>query len=103
MEVAETQVERQGDTVVIGPYRFEYFEDEVVVYANATILGGNAWERAGRVWYDTLATRGRLPRDVDFATFAAATVQSAGERYADEPEVLDALLEAWAGVGIEVS
>lgn len=69
----------------------------------ATSLGGNAWERAGRVWYDTLATRGRLPRDVDFATFAAATVQSAGERYADEPEVLDALLEAWAGVGIEVS
>ena len=69
----------------------------------ATGLGGRAWERAGQVWYDTLATRGRIARDVDFATFAAATAESARERYADAPEVLDALLSAWDGVGLPVS
>ncbi|KUG51592.1 zinc metalloprotease [Serinicoccus chungangensis] len=68
----------------------------------ATGLGGRAWERAGQVWYDTLATRGRIPRDVGFAGFAAATLESAQERYADEPEVLDTLREAWAGAGLEV-
>ncbi|WP_130014750.1 M4 family metallopeptidase [Serinicoccus sediminis] len=68
----------------------------------ATGLGGRSWERAGQVWYDTLATRGRLPRDVGFAGFAAATLVSARERYAEEPEVVDALLQAWAGVGLEV-
>ncbi|GAA4874490.1 M4 family metallopeptidase [Serinicoccus chungangensis] len=68
----------------------------------ATRLGGRAWERAGQVWYDTVATRGRIPRDVDFAGFAAATVLSARERYADRPEVVDTLREAWAEVGLEV-
>ena len=68
----------------------------------ATRLGGPAWERAGQVWYDTVATRGRIPRDVDFAGFAAATVLSARERYADRPEVVDTLREAWAEVGLEV-
>ncbi|ANS80661.1 putative metalloprotease [Serinicoccus hydrothermalis] len=69
----------------------------------ATELGGPAWERAGQVWFDTLATRGRIARDVDFATFAAATLVSARERYADAPEVVEALLGAWDGVGIAVS
>ncbi|WP_298887946.1 M4 family metallopeptidase [uncultured Serinicoccus sp.] len=68
----------------------------------ATGLGGRSWERAGQVWYDTLATRGRIPRDVGFAGFAAATLESARERYADQPEVADTLREAWAGVGLEV-
>lgn len=68
----------------------------------ATSLGGHAWERCGQVWFDTLTTRGLVPRDVDFAGFAAATMTSARERYADESEVVDALSAAWDGVGIEV-
>ncbi|WP_298750995.1 M4 family metallopeptidase [uncultured Serinicoccus sp.] len=68
----------------------------------ATGLGGRAWERAGQVWYDTLTTRGRIPRDVGFAGFAAATLGAARERYADQPGVVDTLREAWAGVGLEV-
>ena len=68
----------------------------------ATALGEHAWERAGQVWFDTVATRGRIPRDADFATFAAATLTSAQKRYAAAPDVADALRGAWAGVGIEV-
>ena len=35
-------------------------------YLAATALGGNAWERAGQIWYDVL-TRPGLAKDVDFA------------------------------------
>lgn len=68
----------------------------------ATALGGSSWERAGQVWFDTLATRGLIPRDADFLTFASATLTTARDRYAENPEVVEALLEAWSGVGLEV-
>ena len=68
----------------------------------ATALGGLAWERAGQVWFDTMTTRGLIPRDVDFLGFAAATVRSAVTRYGEGSDVDRALREAWAGVGIEV-
>lgn len=68
----------------------------------ATTLGGSSWERAGQVWFDTLATRGLIPRDADFLTFASATLTTARDRYAEDPEVVEALLGAWSGVGLEV-
>ena len=40
-------------------------------YLAATALGGNAWERAGAIWYDVLAG-GQLDRDADFQAFAGA-------------------------------
>ncbi|GAA5157734.1 M4 family metallopeptidase [Ornithinimicrobium tianjinense] len=68
----------------------------------ATALGGQVWERAGQVWFDTLTTRGLLPRDVDFAGFAAATVETAVVRHGAGSEVEVALRSAWEGVGLEV-
>jgi Zn-dependent metalloprotease len=68
----------------------------------ATALGGRAWERAGQVWFDTLTSRGLVPRDVDFSRFAAATVTAARRRYG-AGEVQQALRSAWAGVGVEVA
>ena len=68
----------------------------------ATALGGHVWERAGQVWMDTLTTRGLIPRDVDFAGFAAATVETAVVRHGAGSEVEVALRAAWAGVGLEV-
>lgn len=68
----------------------------------ATTLGGRSWDRAGQVWFDTLATRGLIPRDADFLTFASATLTTARDRYAEDPEVVEALLGAWSGVGLEV-
>ncbi|MEV7779092.1 M4 family metallopeptidase [Kitasatospora sp. NPDC088351] len=67
-------------------------------YLLATALGGPAWERAGRIWYDTL-TGGHLPADADFATFARATVAAAASRYPDH-SVADTVTAAWAQVGI---
>lgn len=68
----------------------------------ATALGGRVWERAGQVWFDTMATRGFIPRDVDFVTFAAATVRAAEDRYGVGSDVDEALRAAWAGVGLPV-
>lgn len=71
-------------------------------YLFATSLGGHAWERAGQVWFDTMTRRGLVPRDVEFAEFAAATVVMATTRYGVGSEVESALRSAWAAVGLEV-
>lgn len=45
-------------------------------YLAAMAIGGYAWELPGQIWYDTLVN-GRLPKDVDFAGFATATITAA--------------------------
>jgi Zn-dependent metalloprotease len=68
-------------------------------YLVAAELGGNAWERAGQIWYDTL-TEGALEPTADFGAFAAATHARAGTRFgAGSPEAR-AVLRAWTGVGV---
>ncbi|QNP72816.1 M4 family metallopeptidase [Streptomyces roseirectus] len=67
-------------------------------YFLATALGGNAWEKAGQVWYDVL-TGGELATDADFVAFAGLTVAAAKARYG-EGEVEKAVLEAWQKVGV---
>ncbi|GGO80706.1 M4 family metallopeptidase [Wenjunlia tyrosinilytica] len=67
-------------------------------YLAATALGGNAWERAGRIWYDVL-TGGKLATDADFASFAGLTAAAARARYGEGEEV-QAVLDAWKQVGV---
>ena len=66
----------------------------------ADALGGFAWERMGRVWYDTLTNA--LPPDVDFARFAAATARAAAARYGGTSAVADAVRAGWDGVGVTI-
>src|SRR5258708_32221712 len=68
-------------------------------YLAATGIGGNAWEKAGRVWYDTL-TGGSLASTADFATFAAATVATATQLYGSSNTAVSAVRKAWTGVGV---
>ncbi|MDR3083512.1 MAG: M4 family metallopeptidase [Streptomyces sp.] len=65
-------------------------------YLAATQLGGHAWDRAGRIWYDVL-TGGALPSDADFTSFARLTVDAA---QAYGPQERDAVQQAWAAVGV---
>jgi Zn-dependent metalloprotease len=67
-------------------------------YLVAEALGGNSWERAGQVWYDTLSLQ--LQPDCDFASFAAATLQAAATRYGEDSEEVRAVESGWAGVGV---
>jgi Zn-dependent metalloprotease len=68
-------------------------------YLAATAIGGNAWEKAGRIWYDTL-TGGALAADTDFAGFAAATVQTATRLFGADASETEAVSRAWTGVGV---
>ncbi|WP_344950067.1 M4 family metallopeptidase [Actinomadura miaoliensis] len=68
-------------------------------YLAATAIGGHAWEKAGRIWYDTL-TGGGLSTEVDFAGFAAETVKTATRLYGADAAETAAVKEAWSGVGV---
>jgi hypothetical protein len=63
----------------------------------AVAMGGNAWERAGQVWYAALTSG--IGSDADFATFAAATLAAAETVSA---EARDAVAGAWRTVGVDV-
>ncbi len=67
-------------------------------YLLADRLGGKAWERAGRIWFDVL-TGGELAGDADFADFARLTVSAARARFGDGAE-LEAVVKAWSQVGV---
>ncbi|MFI8106718.1 M4 family metallopeptidase [Streptomyces sp. NPDC086023] len=67
-------------------------------YLVATALGGNAWERAGKIWYETLAG-GELDSNAQFKDFARLSVAKAVSLFG-EGEESQALLKAWSQVGV---
>jgi Zn-dependent metalloprotease len=70
-------------------------------YLVATMLGGKAWEVAGRIWYDTLTKR--LRRDSNFQACADATHAVAGERFGAGSAPQQAVRDAWKAVGIDIT
>ncbi|MER7763001.1 M4 family metallopeptidase [Streptomyces sp. NPDC097619] len=70
-------------------------------YLLATALGGPAWERAGRIWYDTL-TGGELGVKATFKDFARLTVAAAATRYGLGEEH-EAVVKAWSRVGVSTA
>ncbi len=68
-------------------------------YRLATALGGFAWERAGRIWYDALRAPD-LPAAATFRAFAAATVAAAERRNGVAGDEAEATRQAWAAVGV---
>ena len=68
-------------------------------YLAATALGGHAWEKAGRIWYETMVT-GAVTADATFAAFAQATVRSAQRLYGLGSPESDAVGGAWSQVGV---
>ncbi|MEU8969062.1 M4 family metallopeptidase [Streptomyces monashensis] len=70
-------------------------------YLIAIAIGGNAWEKAGQIWYDVL-TGGELASDADFAAFARLTVAAAKARYG-EGDVVQAVLKGWHQTGVPTS
>ena len=65
----------------------------------ARALGGKAWERAGRIWYDALL---QLSRRSQFADMAAITVQIAGDTARFGKDARKAVRDAWKKVGVSV-
>lgn len=70
-------------------------------YLAATLLGGNAWNVAGRIWYEALTTR--LKAKATFRDCARALADTATARYGANSEPLRAVVEAWKEVGIDLN
>ena len=68
-------------------------------YLAAIALGGYAWEKAGRIWYETLRDK-RLKPSATFRQFARYTVANAAHFFG--PAERQAVAEAWQAVGIRI-
>jgi Zn-dependent metalloprotease len=64
-------------------------------------IGGYAWERAGRIWYETLRDP-RLRRNANFQSFALRTLSNAERIYGYDSREWQAVREAWEAVGISL-
>ena len=69
-------------------------------YVAAVEIGGNAWEKAGHIWYITL--KDKLQANSNFQDAASLTYQAAGELYGDGSLEKQAVRKGWAEVGIDV-
>jgi Zn-dependent metalloprotease len=67
-------------------------------YLTAAAIGGNAWERAGRIWYSTLT--GGLSSTSSFSDFAARTTDAAESLFGAASEEVTAVASAWQTVGV---
>src|SRR6266571_34592 len=67
-------------------------------YLVATALGGNAWERAGRIWYDTLTNV--IGPNTSFRQAADATMRSAQTLFGAGRAEQKAVTSAWKQVGV---
>ncbi len=71
-------------------------------YLAAYSFDGYAWEKAGRIWYETLRDSA-LKSNTGFKRFARLTVATAGRLYGQGSVEQDIVADAWATVGLAVS
>ncbi|HZQ60884.1 MAG TPA: M4 family metallopeptidase [Casimicrobiaceae bacterium] len=69
-------------------------------YLAAVAIGGYAWEKTGRIWYDTLRDK-RLKPTATFTQFAHLTAQNASHLYGNA--VRKAVVDAWKAVGVRAA
>ncbi|NDJ16948.1 peptidase M4 family protein [Myxacorys almedinensis A] len=67
-------------------------------YLAASEIGGNAWEKAGKIWYVALTER--LRSRANFRRAANATIAIAGELYGIDGDEQKAVRNAWKTVGV---
>ncbi len=70
-------------------------------YLTAKALGGYAWEKAGRIWYEALRDK-RLKPKTQFRDFARITLDNARRLYGDKSDEAKAVRDSWETVGIKV-
>jgi Zn-dependent metalloprotease len=68
-------------------------------YLVADALGGHAWEKAGRIWYDTICDK-KLRATATFVEFAGRTAFNAGKRFGNASHEQKAVIAAWKEVGV---
>jgi Zn-dependent metalloprotease len=71
-------------------------------YLAATQIGGYAWEKVGRIWYETLLDA-QLRPTANFSRFASLTIAHAEKLFGAGSPERQAVSQAWNEVGIAVS
>jgi Zn-dependent metalloprotease len=71
-------------------------------YLAATQIGGYAWEKAGRIWYETLRDQ-QLRPNANFRRFAGLTIVHAEQLFGAGSSEGQAVRSAWSQVGIDIS
>ncbi len=69
-------------------------------YVTSIEIGGNAWEKAGMIWYKTLTEK--LTNLSNFQNAADLTYQAAGELYGENSLEQMAVKTGWGEVGITI-
>ena len=67
----------------------------------AVAIGGKAWEKAGRIWYNAFTRK--LSSSAQFLDAANATYEAAGELFGPGKAEQVAVAQGWKDVGINVS
>lgn len=70
-------------------------------YLLATRLGGHSWEKAGRIWYNTIRDT-QLEPNASFQAFATRTLANADQLYGTGGKEHNAVKDAWNSVGISI-
>jgi hypothetical protein len=68
-------------------------------YEVAKGIGGNAWDKAGKIWYESML---RMNSKTTFADFAQTTYAVARELFGDESPERKSVKKGWETVGIEI-
>lgn len=71
-------------------------------YLCAYAFDGYAWEKAGRIWYETLRDSALRP-NTGFKRFAKLTVATAGRLYGEGSIEQEIVADAWSTVGLPVT
>ncbi|KAI1763877.1 Metalloprotease [Hypoxylon sp. FL1150] len=66
-------------------------------YNAAVAFGGYSWEKAGKIWWETMRS-GQVPARCTFAQFADVTVDKAEELFGDDAAAI--VRKAWTDVGV---
>ena len=69
-------------------------------YLAATGIGGNAWDAAGHIWYESLLASTEYTQ---FQEFADTTYAKAGQLYGTGGDEQQTVAEAWRDVGIRIT
>lgn len=71
----------------------------IAFYKAAIAIGGNSWEKTGKIWYQALTNFKPSP-NMRMKVFANRTRRLAGSLFLSEPAVQTAVDQAWAAVGL---
>ncbi|MDJ0597366.1 MAG: M4 family metallopeptidase [Crocosphaera sp.] len=71
-------------------------------YLAATAMGGYAWEKAGKIWYESAMRIQRKNSSPSFLEFAQETYRVAGSKYGKGSSEQEAVNSGWESVGLVI-